>query len=101
MYSNVQDLAIPPATRKRIPSLVGNREVADWAEYVIERLGGRLRDLHIEIDSRGVILRGSCASYFVKQLAQEALREVARLPIAANRIEVVDRGSRNDEFGDD
>jgi hypothetical protein len=44
--------------------------------HVQARTGRRVRDLAIELRSERVILRGRAASYYVKQLAQQGVREV-------------------------
>lgn len=46
-------------------------------------------DLTLVLHERGLILRGRAATYHVKQLAQHAVMERARVPILANEIEVV------------
>ena len=41
---------------------------------IIERLGGRVHELEVSSDGDSVVLRGRCATYYSKQLAQhEAL----------------------------
>lgn len=55
---------------------------------VYNRLGGRVRDLHILVRGKGLILQGRAATYHAKQLAQHAAMELAGLPIVANDIEV-------------
>ena len=75
-------------------------EVSGWQAHVAGRLGWRIHDLCIDIVAQGLVLRGSCPTYFVKQLAQEALLEVASLPIAANRIEVTGSYVRGDGLDD-
>ena len=52
------------------------------------RLDGRVRRLHLSLRDSGLILRGSSASYYGKQLAQHAAMELSELPILANEIEV-------------
>jgi hypothetical protein len=44
--------------------------------HILARTGRRLRNLAIELDPEAVILRGSAATYYVKQLAQQGVREV-------------------------
>jgi len=40
------------------------------------RTGRRIRDLAVELLPEGVILRGFAATYYLKQLAQQGVREV-------------------------
>jgi hypothetical protein len=63
-------------------------ELSKITGHVCAKLGGRLRDFRLaECDGR-LILSGRCASYHVKQLAQEEVMGVTRLPIERNEIEV-------------
>ena len=43
---------------------------------VLARTGRRVRDLAIEFLPEGVVLRGLTATYHVKQLAQQGVRDV-------------------------
>ena len=52
------------------------------------RLGGRVRSLRVESETRGLILTGCASSYHVKQLAQYMILEELGLPLFANRIAV-------------
>jgi hypothetical protein len=56
---------------------------------VQRRLNGRVRDFRLSVEHGGLVLQGCTHSYYVKQLAQQAVMEVALLPIQANEIEVV------------
>ncbi|MFN4258319.1 MAG: hypothetical protein ACK4RK_03425 [Gemmataceae bacterium] len=58
------------------------------ASLIQRRLGGRIRDLRVIVDSEGVRLQGRAATYHVKQLAQHAAMELASQPVVANDIEV-------------
>ncbi len=55
---------------------------------LLGRLGGRIRDLQVQISSDGVILWGRAATYHAKQLAQHAAMDLCKMPILANEIEV-------------
>jgi hypothetical protein len=44
--------------------------------HVHMRTGGRVRNLTVELEPGRVVLRGRSGSYYVKQLAQEGVREV-------------------------
>ncbi len=52
------------------------------------RLCNRIRDLRIQLQPEGLILRGRTGTYHAKQLAQHAAMELAERPILANDIEV-------------
>ena len=52
------------------------------------RLLGRVHQLHVELHSHGLVLRGWTRTYYVKQVAQHAAMEASGLPIRANEIEV-------------
>jgi hypothetical protein len=63
----------------------------DQLETLIKRmLLGRaaLRRIRILVHEQGLILQGSAATYYAKQLAQHAALEVTGLPLLANEIEV-------------
>jgi hypothetical protein len=53
------------------------------------RLNNRIRDLRVEVQAAGVILRGRTTTYHAKQLAQHAAMELGNLPVLANEIEVI------------
>jgi hypothetical protein len=55
---------------------------------IAARLGRRVRGLEVVIVPAGVILRGQATSYYVKQLAQQALLAVHPGPLLANEISV-------------
>jgi hypothetical protein len=48
----------------------------ELARRVRERTGRRVRDLTIEVETNGVVLRGLSPSYYVKQLAQQGVWEL-------------------------
>jgi hypothetical protein len=52
------------------------------------RFLGRVRDLRLVLRDTGLVLRGRTATYYAKQLAQQAVMEATDLPILANAIEV-------------
>lgn len=62
--------------------------LAELEEHVRCRLGGRLRDFHLTVGDRGLILRGHARTYYAKQLAQQAVIDVVELPTLVNEIEV-------------
>jgi hypothetical protein len=53
------------------------------------RVGGHVRELHLEWADGGIVLRGYSHTYYAKQLAQQAVMAASDLPIRANEIEVV------------
>lgn len=63
----------------------------ELAELVRAMLGRRVRDLGIEVDGRGLVLRGRADSYHAKQLAQHVAMAALGLPLSANKIVVTDR----------
>jgi hypothetical protein len=44
--------------------------------HILARTGRRIRNLAIELVPEAVILHGSAATYYVKQLAQHGVRDV-------------------------
>jgi hypothetical protein len=55
---------------------------------VRRRVGGRVRDFQVQVQERGLVLKGWTRSYYAKQLVQHTAMEVGGLPILANRVEV-------------
>jgi hypothetical protein len=55
---------------------------------VLRRVGGRVRDFRVLVRHNGIVLRGRCATYHAKQVAQHTAMELTGLPILANDIEV-------------
>jgi hypothetical protein len=53
------------------------------------RLKGRVQELRLSLRDRGLVLRGSVDSFYLKQLVQHAAMKVSDLPIFANEIEVL------------
>jgi hypothetical protein len=56
--------------------------------FLMNRLGGRVRNLRVLVLSNGLVLQGRAITYHAKQLAQHALMDAAEMPILANDIEV-------------
>lgn len=52
------------------------------------RLNGRVHDFCLLARGHGLILRGRAPTYYVKQLAQEAVLATTGLPVLANDIQV-------------
>ena len=63
---------------------------AGWEESIkrriVERTGGRIQSLRVEITGSRVVIHGSAPSYYLTQLALRGVRDV--LGSAANRIEL-------------
>jgi hypothetical protein len=55
---------------------------------VRQRLSGRVAELKLSRERRGVVIRGFAHTYYAKQLAQHAVMEETDVPILANEIEV-------------
>lgn len=52
-------------------------------------LRGRLTEFRLSADGEGLVLRGTAPSFYVKQLAQHAVRRLTPLRIVRNDIEVI------------
>ncbi len=64
-------------------------ELAASVEKAVQReTGRRIRDLTVEVSRDGVRLRGHCATYYCKQLAQHAAMAVPGSDRLINSIEV-------------
>jgi hypothetical protein len=48
----------------------------DLERQVLSRTGRRIRDLTVELNPEGIVLRGVTQSYYVKQLAQHGVRDM-------------------------
>jgi len=56
----------------------------------VEReLRGRLSEFRVSADGEGLVLSGTAPSFYVKQLAQHAVRRLTPLRIVRNDIEVM------------
>ena len=65
------------------------KKLAVLIERAIDRLTNRgVRDLKVEVSRHGILLRGRCHSYYVKQLAQHAAMSVRGGHRLVNCIEV-------------
>ena len=88
-------LASEPGTDRRLvgvglPETVEEaEELAASIEKAVQRQTGRqIRDLTVEVNRDGVRLRGHCATYYCKQLAQHAAMAVPGGDRLTNSIEV-------------
>jgi hypothetical protein len=66
----------------------GKSELGQLEAHVQSRLSGRIRDIKLEVQEGGLVIRGHTSTYYVKQMAQHAVMEATDLPIVANEIEV-------------
>ena len=64
-------------------------EVAELERRLHNHLGARIRDLQVILGEGGLVLRGFTRTYYMKQQAQHAVKNLSDLPILANEIEVV------------
>jgi osmotically-inducible protein OsmY len=65
------------------------RLAASIERAVCRETGGGVRDLHVEVNRRGVLLTGRCRTYYTKQKAQHAAMTVSCESQLTNEIEVV------------
>jgi hypothetical protein len=77
---------------ERLNKKPSERRDHDLADRVAARvhhlMSGRVRDFHVQIDKRGLVLRGRTQTYHAKQLVRQAAMEVAGMPILADEVEV-------------
>jgi hypothetical protein len=68
----------------------GDREdlAATIGRHIAERTWGRVRRLQVEVNEKGVVVRGCAPTYYVKQLALHAVREVLEAARMDVEIEV-------------
>ncbi|MCI0379243.1 MAG: BON domain-containing protein [Gemmataceae bacterium] len=57
-------------------------------EQIRCQLRGRIWEVHVIVEDKGISLRGRAPTYYAKQLAQHAVMSASSLPIVANEIEV-------------
>ena len=68
----------PPEDWERLSGAIAGR--------VRAKLQGRLRNFELHHVEGEFVLRGECSTYHVKQLAQEEVIVLSRVPIRSNRI---------------
>lgn len=56
---------------------------------VSARAYGRVKGLRLERRDEGLVLHGRVRTYYIKQLAQQAILEAGGVPLLANEIEVI------------
>jgi osmotically-inducible protein OsmY len=67
----------------------GEKLAVRIARVVQRRTAGSVQNLRVEVRRDGVFLDGQCASFYTKQLAQQAAMVLADEKQLTNRIEVV------------
>jgi hypothetical protein len=78
-------------TRENLASPIEppSHEVLDEIENHVQCcLGGRIRDFAISCQNGGLVLQGRTSTYPAKQLAQELVMAMIRIPILTNDMEV-------------
>ena len=63
-------------------------EVPTLEQSLRSRLGHRIQDLRIWLEPHGLVMTGFTRSYYDKQMAQHAVREILGRDVADNRIAV-------------
>ncbi len=82
-FAVVEDYEFAPAN-ERDPMEMSH----EIESRIRERLGGRIRELHVAFDGEVITLRGKCQTYHSKQLAQHAAQGVIEDEVLHNVIEV-------------
>ncbi len=72
---------------------------SELVDLVYALLGRRVRDLRVEFDGHGLVLRGRAESYHAKQLAQHVAMAALGLPLSANQIVVAGIESESPRVG--
>ena len=80
---SLQLLAAVPATLSEAEELAQSIERA-----IVQETGGSVRNLCVEVHDDEILLRGSCSSYYEKQLAQHAAMATPGGTRLSNCIEV-------------
>jgi len=76
-----------PASGQDAPALAATVE-----RYLRANSHAALHDIRCEATNEAVFLRGRVSSYYLKQLAQEAVRKADGGRVVVNELEVQDRG---------
>lgn len=69
-------------------AVVRPEELERLERIVRSRISGRIRGLELVYTGEGIVLRGQAPSFYVKQIAQQALMEATDMPISKNEIAV-------------
>lgn len=65
-------------------------EFAPIVTEIDHQLRGRLWQFNVTGEEQGLVLSGEAPSFYVKQLAQHAVKRLTKLPIARNDIQVLE-----------
>jgi hypothetical protein len=91
----MQAISIADAKSSTLDSLAScsgphsSRGESDRLNDELRRVGhGELRGVHIDVNEHGIVLQGKVSSYYLKQLAQEAIRPLSRSLRIRNQIHV-------------
>jgi osmotically-inducible protein OsmY len=79
----------PPPASESVDEARSARLAVRIAHVVKRRTAGSVQNLRVEVRRDGVFLDGQCASFYTKQLAQQAALGLADEKQLTNRIEVV------------
>ena len=78
-----------PAASESFDAARSEKLAARIARVVKRRTAGSVQNLRVEVRRDGVYLDGQCASFYTKQLAQQAAMGLADEKQLTNRIEVL------------
>ena len=70
------------------PNLAGQAKLDELELQLQGQFSGRVADFRVLDLEGGIVLRGFTRTYYLKQLAQQAVMNLTDLPILANEIEV-------------
>ena len=80
---------VEPADHPLPETLAEAERLAASIERAVQRqTAGGVRNLSVEVNGTGVLLRGRCKTYYCKQLAQHAAMDVAGQDSLSNQITV-------------
>ncbi|KLU05245.1 hypothetical protein RISK_002736 [Rhodopirellula islandica] len=69
------------------PTACPTRDVSDRFNAEMRRVGhGELRGIRVDVNDQGIVLQGRVSSFYLKQLAQEAVRPLSRSLRILNQI---------------
>ena len=71
-----------------VAGLMDSNDLGELEDHLRAQFEGRVHDFQLLREDKGLVLLGRTNSYYMKQLAQEAVRQGSELPIASNRIAV-------------
>jgi hypothetical protein len=78
--TGVMDAVVAPTNNERLAKLI--------SRLVMRRTGSRVQELCVEVIDDIVRLKGQCASFYVKQLAQHATMDLVCGATIVNDIQV-------------